>query len=63
MLIVMIAAAAQMLAGNRQLAATWAEDVRQRSPLLNRDDFFRAFPMKSEAMRSRISKALQALGF
>ncbi len=62
-LIAMIAAAAQMLAGNEHLAKGWANDVRSRNPLLNREDFFRAFPMKSEAMRSRISKALQTLGF
>jgi tetratricopeptide (TPR) repeat protein len=62
-LIAMIAAAAQMLAGNKPLARAWAEDVRQRSPLLTRDDFFKAFPMRSKVMRSRISTALQALGF
>ncbi|MGB5336288.1 MAG: winged helix-turn-helix domain-containing protein [Woeseiaceae bacterium] len=62
-LIAMIAAAAQMLAGNKPLATAWADDVRQRSPLLTRDDFFRAFPMKSEAMRSRVAGALQSLGF
>ena len=62
-LIAMIAAAAQMLAGNEALAREWANDVRERNPLLTREDFFRAFPMKSEAMRSRISTALQTLGF
>jgi len=62
-LIAMIAAAAQMLAGNEPVARKWAEDVRNRSPLLTREDFFRAFPIKSEAMRARISAALQTLGF
>lgn len=62
-LIAMIAAAAEMLAGNEQLAKAWANDVRERSPQLAREDFFSAFPMRSEAMRSRISKALEALGF
>ena len=62
-LIAMIAAAAQMLAGNEHLARDWANEVRARNPLLNREDFFRAFPIKSEAMRSRTSKALQTLGF
>jgi hypothetical protein len=59
----MIAAAAQMLAGNERLASEWANDARARNALLTREDFFRAFPMKSDAMRSRISTALQALGF
>ena len=62
-LIAMIAAAAQMLAGNKHLATEWANDVRVRNALLTREDFFRAFPMKSDAMRSRISTALQTLGF
>ena len=62
-LIAMIAAAAQMLAGNKHLANGWTADVRRRSPSLTREDFFAAFPMRSEAMRSRISKALEELGF
>ena len=40
-LIAMIAAATEKLAGNDVLATAWAEDVRKRSPLLNRTDFFR----------------------
>ena len=62
-LIAMIAAAAQMLAGNEHLATAWANDVRARNALLTREDFFRAFPIKPDAMRSRISTALQTLGF
>mgnify|MGYP003633306306 CR=1 FL=1 len=62
-LIAMIAAAAQMLAGNEYLAMAWANDVRARNALLSREDFFAAFPMKSDVMRSRISAALQELGF
>jgi TolB-like protein/Flp pilus assembly protein TadD len=62
-LIAMIAAAAQMLAGNETLATDWANDVRARNARLTREDFFQAFPMKSDAMRSRISTALQTLGF
>ena len=62
-LIAMIAAAAQMLAGNEHLATEWANDTRVRNAHLTREDFFRAFPMKSDAMRSRISTALQKLGF
>ncbi len=62
-LIAMIAAAAQMLAGNEHLAREWANDVRARNALLTREDFFRAFPVKSDAMRARISTALLTLGF
>lgn len=62
-LIAMIAAAAEALVGNGTRAAAWAANVRARSPALTRDDFFHAFPMKSEAMRSRVSTALQQLGF
>ena len=58
-----IAAAAQMLAGNEHLAAEWANDARVRNAHLTREDFFRAFPMKADAMRSRVSAALQKLGF
>lgn len=62
-LIAMIAAAAQTLAGNRDLGMKWADDARARNPALTRDDFFSAFPMKSEAMRTRISSALKSVGF
>jgi hypothetical protein len=59
----MIAAAAQSLAGNEKLARTWADNVRERSPLLTHEDFFRAFPVQSETLRLRASAALQKLGF
>jgi TolB-like protein len=62
-LIAMIAAAFQMLAGNEELARSWAANVRERRPQLTREDFFSAFPVKSEAMRSRVSAALATLGF
>lgn len=62
-LIAMIAAAAQRLAGNGTLATSWAANVRQRNPILTRDDFFRAFPMKPEMMRTRVAAALATLGF
>lgn len=62
-LIAMIAAAAQSLAGNEKLARTWADNVRERSPLLTHEDFFRAFPVQSETLRLRASAALQKLGF
>jgi len=62
-LIAMIAAAAQKLAGNDSSAGAWAADVRKRNPLLTSDHFFRAFPMQSEPMRSRVAAALRQLGF
>jgi TolB-like protein/Tfp pilus assembly protein PilF len=62
-LIAMIAAAAHALAGHDARAGSWAENVRKRSPRLTREDFFRAFPIKPEPMRSRLSVALQHLGF
>jgi TolB-like protein len=62
-LIAMIAAAAQALAGDEARAAAWAANVRERNAALKRADFFRSFPMKSEAMRTRMSSALERLGF
>jgi TolB-like protein len=62
-LIAMIAAAAQALAGDPARAAAWAANVRERNPALTRADFFRSFPMKPEAMRARMSAALERLGF
>ncbi len=62
-LIAMIAAVAQKLAGHQELAAAWGANVRERNPVLRREDFFRAFPMKSEPVRSRVATALADLGF
>ncbi len=62
-LIAMIAAAAHALAGHPPQARSWAENVRERNPRLTREDFFRAFPIKPQAMHSRLSAALQSLGF
>lgn len=62
-LIAMIAASAQALAGNATQAEAWAANVRERSPILSSTDFFRAFPMRSEPMRTRVATALQKLGF
>ena len=62
-LIAMIAAAAHELAGDEARAASWAANVRSRSPTLTRTDFFRSFPMKSEIMRTRIGGALARYGF
>jgi TolB-like protein/Flp pilus assembly protein TadD len=61
-LIAMIAAVAQALKGDDQRAAAWAGNVRERNPALNQHDFFRAFPMRSEPMRTRTTQALERLG-
>jgi TolB-like protein len=62
-LIAMIAAAAQALAGNDEQARRWAADVRSRNPALGRTDFFSAFPIRSTSMQAKISAALESLGF
>ncbi|MBT8062349.1 MAG: transcriptional regulator, partial [Gammaproteobacteria bacterium] len=62
-LIAMIAAAAQWLAGNEDVARGWADNVRERNPVLTRQDFFRAFPMQCEPLHSRVSGALEKLRF
>jgi hypothetical protein len=62
-LIAMIAAVAQALKGDTQRAASWAANVRERNCALTRDDFCRAFPMKSDTVRARVLQALAQLGF
>lgn len=59
----LLAAAAQKLAGDDARAGKWAADVRERGPLLNRDDFFRGYPVQAEPMRTRVDDALASLGF
>ena len=62
-LIAMIAVAAHGLAGDEVRAASWGANVRSRNPALSRFDFFRAFPMKSEATKASVSNALKRFGF
>jgi hypothetical protein len=62
-LIAMIASATQAIIGDDAKAAQWAANVRSRNPVLRREDFFRAFPMKSEVTRARVANALAGLGF
>jgi TolB-like protein len=62
-LIAMIASAAHTLNGDHERATYWADNVRGRNPSLAREDFFRAFPMKSEPMRGRVHRALERAGF
>lgn len=60
--IAMIATAAHALAGDEARAAAWAANVRERGPELTCADFFRSLPMRSEAVRARISSALARHG-
>ncbi|WP_129641751.1 winged helix-turn-helix domain-containing tetratricopeptide repeat protein [Peristeroidobacter agariperforans] len=62
-LIGVIAAAAHTLAGDAGRASFWADNVRQRNDSLTREVFFRSFPMRSEAMRTKMDRALVQLGF
>jgi tetratricopeptide (TPR) repeat protein len=62
-LIAMIAAVANMLKHDPVRAAFWAQNVRERNSTLTSEDFGRAFPMKSDAMRVRVQQALAQLGF
>jgi predicted deacylase len=59
----MIAAAAHALNGDAPRAAFWAANVRERNSSLTRDDFYRAFPMKEDAVRVRVLRALGELEF
>jgi DNA-binding winged helix-turn-helix (wHTH) protein/Tfp pilus assembly protein PilF len=62
-LIAMVAAAAQSLGGNLERARWWAANVRERNAALGREDFFRAFPLKSDSTRTRVMRALLQVGF
>ena len=62
-LIAMIATAAHALNGNRARATAWAANVRERNNSLTREDFCRAFPMRSAAMRARVLQALAQFQF
>jgi TolB-like protein len=62
-LIAMIATAAQALKGDAGRAAEWAANVRERNRALTREDFCRAFPMKSHTMRERVMGVLAQFGF
>jgi hypothetical protein len=62
-LIAMIAGVAHTLNGDLARATLWGRAVRERNAAMNREHFCRAFPMKSDAMRSRVLRALASLGF
>ena len=62
-LMALLAAASQVMAGNASQAAAWATTVRERDPTLTRADFFRGYPVTAEPMRTKIDAALRGLGF
>jgi len=62
-LIAMIAMTAHAMAGDETAAAGWAANVRKRNPALTSADFFRAFPMRAEALRARVAAAQARFGF
>jgi TolB-like protein len=62
-LIAMIAVAAHGLGGDDSRAASWAANVRARNPAMTLSDFFHSFPMKPDAIKSRVSNALVRFGF
>jgi TolB-like protein len=61
-LIAVIAAAAHVLNGNRERAAAWTENVRQRATAVTAASFFRSFPFADPRTRQRIADALAAVG-
>ncbi len=62
-LIAMVAAVAQSLAGNEAQARGWASHVRERNPRLTQEDFLAAFPLRPPDVRAQVSAALRQLGF
>ncbi len=62
-LIAVIAAVACQLAGQRERARAWTEDVRRRMPEVSAADFFRSFPIRDPQQRRRMEAALVELGF
>jgi tetratricopeptide (TPR) repeat protein len=61
-LVAMIAAVAHALVDDTARAAFWAANVHERNPSLTGRDFFRAFPMKPDAVTARVSSALARVG-
>jgi TolB-like protein len=62
-LIAMVAAVAHELSGDSTRADFWAANARERNPALSQQDFFRAFPVRPDTVRSRFERALARLGF
>jgi tetratricopeptide (TPR) repeat protein len=62
-LIGMIAIVAFDLAGDREEAARWRNEVRKRRPDVAARDYFNAFPTRDAASRDVIAAALRRHGF
>jgi TolB-like protein len=60
-LIATIASAAHSLNRDRERAMAWAANVRARTPVISKADFFRSFPFSDPVVRERIAAALNAL--
>lgn len=56
-----IAALAHQLAGHHDIAARWADEVLRAEPAFDQARFFRAFPIRKDAVRSKASTALKRL--
>jgi tetratricopeptide (TPR) repeat protein len=61
-LIAVIAVAAHSLNGDRERAALWAANVRERCGSITAAEFFRSFPFADAAARAKIAQALAAFG-
>ncbi len=59
----MIAATCQALAGDSEKARYWSGQVRSRSPDTTQAELFRSFPFRDTQVRDRMSSALASLGF
>ncbi|MDP3406690.1 winged helix-turn-helix domain-containing protein [Bosea sp. (in: a-proteobacteria)] len=62
-LIAMIAALANGVAGRHQQAGRWRLEARRRKPEASTSQFFAAFPIRDNAVRSLITLELQRQGF
>lgn len=61
-LIAVMAAIAQVWAGNQEKARYWSEQIRSRGPNVSADVFLSSFPFEDGPVRKRISDALYAIG-
>lgn len=62
-LIAMLAVTGHGLNDDDARARHWAEVVRTRAPHLSKADFLRSFPLRNDAMRSRVTGVLDRYGF
>ena len=54
----LIAVLTSELAGKRELAEQWAQRIKQRGQTISQEQFFRSFPFRDEAVKTRFSAAL-----